>query len=103
MNVFYENFGLQPLQVERNKIIYGEETENRRHIIMTVFRIFSGIDVVLYNSFDKYIRKPGEIRTSNQDFYCISYYFSGLFFKGRSAIIQEIFWSRYHCCYKLYE
>lgn len=79
MNAFYENFGLRPLQAEKNKIIYGEEIENKRHIIMTVFRIFSGIDVVLYNSFDKYIRKPGEIRTSDQDFYCISYYLSGVY------------------------
>ena len=79
MNVFYENFGLRPFQVEKNKIIYGEKIEGGKHIIMTVFQAFSGIDVVLYNSFEKYARKPGEIQTSSQDFYCISYYISGVY------------------------
>lgn len=79
MNVFYENFGLRPFQVEKNKIIYGEKIEGGKHIIMTVYQAFSGIDVVLYNSFEKYARKPGEIQTSSQDFYCISYYISGVY------------------------
>ena len=38
MNVFYENFGLRPFQVEKNKIIYGEKIEGGKHIIMTVFQ-----------------------------------------------------------------
>lgn len=47
MNVFYENFGLRPFQVEKNKIIYGEKIEGGKHIIMTVFQAFSGIDIKL--------------------------------------------------------
>ena len=35
MNVFYENFGLRPFQVEKNKIIYGEKIEGGKIFIVS--------------------------------------------------------------------